>query len=237
MPPSCLSAADKNWCGNFAYIRSARYPRTKITGVATPAQAFACHAFVDRDLLLNQSRRGREPRHATLRFAGPFDLPLAFRVPSLLLDCLFELGTAVEDISVFVQPLDFGLIYLTSRAEAESARRDGDHGETFAEQLVKRCPRNFRAAAIVLSEHHGQVESVVALGILLAESIRQIVFHEVNPLAGNVCFHASALGRQIRQWLRVVHARPQIGQARRRILDRPRPDAPDCRLEALQARA
>src|SRR2546429_7043091 len=37
-----------------------------------------------------------------------------------------------------------------------------------------------------------------ALPILLAESIRQIVFHEVNSLVGNVCFHASALGRQIR---------------------------------------
>ncbi len=128
MPPSCLSAADKNWCGNFADIGSAGYPRTKIMGGATAAQAFACHAFVDCDLLPNQSRRGREPRHATLRFAGPFDLPVAFRVPSLLLDCLFELSTAVEDVSVFVQPRDFGLIYLTSRAEAESTRRDGDHG-------------------------------------------------------------------------------------------------------------
>src|SRR5207249_5157793 len=92
MPPSCLSAADKNWCGNFADIGSAGYPRTKIMGGATAAQAFAFHAFVDCDLLPNQSRRGREPRHATLRFAGPFDLPVAFRVPSLLLDCLFELG-------------------------------------------------------------------------------------------------------------------------------------------------
>src|SRR5207249_8567888 len=62
MPPSCLSAADKNWCGNFADIGSAGYPRTKIMGGATAAQAFAFHAFVDCDLLPNQSRRGREPR-------------------------------------------------------------------------------------------------------------------------------------------------------------------------------
>src|SRR5437016_12789929 len=114
MPPSCLSAADKNWCGNFADIGSAGYPRTKIMGGATAAQAFAFHAFVDCDLLPNQSRRGREPRHATLRFAGPFDLPVAFRVPSSPLDRLLRLSSPVGHVSGSVPPRHFAPTYLTS---------------------------------------------------------------------------------------------------------------------------
>jgi hypothetical protein len=52
----------------------------------------------------------------------------AFRGPSPLLDCLFELSTAVEDVGISRKPLDFGLAHLTSHAEAESTRRDADHG-------------------------------------------------------------------------------------------------------------